>query len=263
MHGAIPPLPQYAFMAWCSVKAQGQLYFYRYSATPFQLHRLCSWWIMNWKYGGKQPWTVLRHCPCVCLERIRKISSSLSQYGWSQALDWNSEAPEHKDGPADREVQQVTSSHVLSLRCNLILSSHLNISVSLPGGAVPRHFVIKMLYIFIVSDMYPTRSAHLSFLDTVSRTEPQWSKFVRLLFIKFATFLCYFFSVSRAVIALGYELDDWGSRVRFSTRAGNFSLHHRVQNGSGAHPASYPIGSRGSFPGGKAAGAWSWPLASI
>jgi hypothetical protein len=30
---------------------------------------------------------------------------------------------------------------------------------------------------------------------------------------------------------------------------------HRVQNGSGAHPASYPMGSRGSFPGGKAAGA--------
>jgi hypothetical protein len=26
MNGAIPPLPQYAFMAWCSVKAQGQLY---------------------------------------------------------------------------------------------------------------------------------------------------------------------------------------------------------------------------------------------
>jgi hypothetical protein len=26
--GAIPPLPQYAFMAWCSVKAQGQLYLY-------------------------------------------------------------------------------------------------------------------------------------------------------------------------------------------------------------------------------------------
>jgi len=26
MCGAIPPLPQYAFKAWCSVKAQGQLY---------------------------------------------------------------------------------------------------------------------------------------------------------------------------------------------------------------------------------------------
>jgi hypothetical protein len=35
----------------------------------------------------------------------------------------------------------------------------------------------------------------------------------------------------------------------------NFSLiHHRVQNGSGAYPASYPMGTRGSFPGGQAAG---------
>jgi hypothetical protein len=56
-------------------------------------------------------------------------------------------------------------------------------------------------------------------------------------------------------IALGYELDDWGSRFRFPAGAGNFSLHHRVQNGSGAHPASYSTGIKGSFPGGKAAGA--------
>jgi hypothetical protein len=28
MRGAVPPLHQYAFMAWCSVKAQGQLYLY-------------------------------------------------------------------------------------------------------------------------------------------------------------------------------------------------------------------------------------------
>jgi len=28
MLGAIPPLPQYAFMAWRSVKAQGKLYLY-------------------------------------------------------------------------------------------------------------------------------------------------------------------------------------------------------------------------------------------
>jgi hypothetical protein len=56
-------------------------------------------------------------------------------------------------------------------------------------------------------------------------------------------------------IALGYGLDDWSSRVRFPAEAGNFSLHHLVQNDSGAHPASYPMGTRGSFPGGKAAGA--------
>jgi hypothetical protein len=41
--------------------------------------------------------------------------------------------------------------------------------------------------------------------------------------------------------------------VRFLSGAGNFSLHHRVQNGSGAHPASYLMGTGGSFPGGKAA----------
>jgi hypothetical protein len=44
---------------------------------------------------------------------------------------------------------------------------------------------------------------------------------------------------------------------------GNFYLHHHVQNGSGVHPASYPMGTGGSFPGGEAAGAWSWPLTSV
>jgi hypothetical protein len=29
---------------------------------------------------------------------------------------------------------------------------------------------------------------------------------------------------------------------------GNFSLHHRVQNGSETHPASYPMCTRSSFP---------------
>jgi hypothetical protein len=56
-------------------------------------------------------------------------------------------------------------------------------------------------------------------------------------------------------VALGYGLDDRGSRVRFPAGAGNFYLHHRLQNGSVAHPASYPMGTRGSFPGGKAVGA--------
>jgi hypothetical protein len=44
-------------------------------------------------------------------------------------------------------------------------------------------------------------------------------------------------------IVLGYGLDDRGSKVRFPARAGNFSLHHRVQTGSGAHPVSYPMGT--------------------
>jgi len=43
------------------------------------------------------------------------------------------------------------------------------------------------------------------------------------------------------------------SRDRFPAGTGNF-FHHRVQNDSGAHPLSYPMGTRGSFLGGKAAG---------
>jgi len=44
----------------------------------------------------------------------------------------------------------------------------------------------------------------------------------------------------------------WGTRsgVRVPTTAGNFSLHHSVRNGSGAHSASYPMDTRGPFPGG-------------
>jgi hypothetical protein len=54
-------------------------------------------------------------------------------------------------------------------------------------------------------------------------------------------------------IATGYRLDDRTIGVRFSEGAVYFSLHHRVQTGSGAHPASYTMGTGGSFPGGKAA----------
>jgi hypothetical protein len=59
---------------------------------------------------------------------------------------------------------------------------------------------------------------------------------------------------SQSLQKLGHGLEDRGSGVRFPAGTGNFSLHHRVQNGSGAHPASYPVGAKDSFPGGKAAG---------
>jgi hypothetical protein len=56
-------------------------------------------------------------------------------------------------------------------------------------------------------------------------------------------------------IALGYGVDDWGSKVRFPAEAGNFSLRHRVQTGSGLHPASYSMGTRSCLLEAKSAGA--------
>jgi len=55
----------------------------------------------------------------------------------------------------------------------------------------------------------------------------------------------------------------YDSFLYFMVGAGNFSPHHRVQTGSRAHQDSYPLGTSGSFSGGKTAGAWSWPLTFI
>jgi hypothetical protein len=67
-------------------------------------------------------------------------------------------------------------------------------------------------------------------------------------------------------MALGYGVDDWGSWGSISGGDWEFFSSPpcpRVQNGSGAHPASYTRDTGGSFPGDKAAGEWSWPLTSI
>jgi len=44
---------------------------------------------------------------------------------------------------------------------------------------------------------------------------------------------------------------------------GDHTHTHNVQTGSGAHPASYPMGSGDSFRGGKSTGARSWPFTPI
>jgi hypothetical protein len=49
-----------------------------------------------------------------------------------------------------------------------------------------------------------------------------------------------------------YGLDDRATRGSIPTGAVDFSSSRCVQTGSGAHPASYPMGTGGSFPGGKA-----------
>jgi hypothetical protein len=50
----------------------------------------------------------------------------------------------------------------------------------------------------------------------------------------------------------GYGLDDRAIRVRSPAGAKDFSSNLCVQTGSGAHPASCTMGTRGPFPRGKA-----------
>jgi hypothetical protein len=65
--------------------------------------------------------------------------------------------------------------------------------------------------------------------------------------------------ISRAEIA---GLRSGLSGFRVPAGAGYFSLHH-FQTGSGTHPDSYAMGTKGCFSGSKATGSWSWPLTSI
>jgi hypothetical protein len=57
---------------------------------------------------------------------------------------------------------------------------------------------------------------------------------------------------SSCSIVSDYRLDDREIEVRSPTGAEDFSSSPCVQTGSGANPASYPVGTGGSFPGGKA-----------
>jgi hypothetical protein len=59
--------------------------------------------------------------------------------------------------------------------------------------------------------------------------------------------------MKRAGIATGYGLNDQGIGVRDAVRQ-EFLVLHVVQTGSGAHPASYPMDTGGSFYGVKRAG---------
>jgi hypothetical protein len=58
--------------------------------------------------------------------------------------------------------------------------------------------------------------------------------------------------VSSGSIVSDYGLDDRAIGVRLPAGAKDFSSILCVQTGSGAHPASCPMGTGGPFPGGKA-----------
>jgi hypothetical protein len=63
------------------------------------------------------------------------------------------------------------------------------------------------------------------------------------------TSLCVLFPF---IVESDYGLDDRVIKVQYPTGAEDFSSSPCVQTGSKAHPASYPMGTRGPFPDGKA-----------
>jgi hypothetical protein len=98
---------------------------------------------------------------------------------------------------------------------------------------------------------YTTFSSFSSSLSTyLIYLSSHWSLFERI----------YLFLHVGARIAQWYSAGlraGWPG-VWIQGETGNFSVHYRVQTGSGANPASYWMDTTG-----KAAGGWSWPLTSI
>jgi hypothetical protein len=70
--GAIPPLSQYAFMAWCFVKAQGQLYLYLRALVAIDS-------ICGFKKGTCHPLDVRKPRP-VCVDGRSRWSESYTHW---------------------------------------------------------------------------------------------------------------------------------------------------------------------------------------
>jgi hypothetical protein len=63
------------------------------------------------------------------------------------------------------------------------------------------------------------------------------------------------YGIAQSVYGLGYCLESQGIGIRFPAEATDFSLPHRYQTGSGAHPASFAMSTGSFYREGKVAGA--------
>jgi hypothetical protein len=101
-----------------------------------------------------------------------------------------------------------------------------------------------------------TTSTRLLRFKHREKTEFQMVQTLALNLLKFVKLL--HSKITRVNLSLDRSVDiatSWKAGVRFPARATNIFLFHSVQSGFGAHPAFYPVGTWGSFPGGKVAGA--------
>jgi hypothetical protein len=132
-----------------------------------------------------------------------------------------------------------------------------------------RVFIFVIVYFVIDSVRKLLDTPSYICYDTVSYCKALWAHYstpkLHYRYLNINIFNQNSFRIGLVTIIYGAGVAQWHSaglrdgwsRVPVPGGAGNISLHHRVQTGSGAHPASNPSGTRSSYPGGKVAGAWS------
>jgi hypothetical protein len=114
MSGAILPLPQYSFMAWCSVKAQGQLYLYIHILCHVQifftakfLRRLKSGlifmiWIWFGLYSSYTAWIENLSRTFTAVSNTRLHGNPMSSFGGGTCGRAGGRAGGRTDGRTDR-----------------------------------------------------------------------------------------------------------------------------------------------------------------
>jgi hypothetical protein len=127
------------------------------------------------------------------------------------------------DSPSLRKprirLKQSTIFHPISPRYILMLSSYLRLV--LPNDLFPSVFPTKVWYSFLTSPLLVTCCVHLILLDLITLII-----FGQLVY-------------SSVYIALGYGLDDRGSRVRFPAGARNFLF--TTASRTALEPTQFPI----------------------
>jgi hypothetical protein len=86
-------------------------------------------------------------------------------------------------------------------------------------------------------------------VDEMNRITVTYSPYIRIVL---DTYVLNKASLVQSAYRLGYGLDD-GASIPGKGNDGIFSLRHRVQTSSGAHQASYPMGTGALTPGGNVA----------
>jgi hypothetical protein len=131
--------------------------------------------------------------------------------------------------------------------CVHILSSNLRLGLS-RWLLIPK---FCMCLISFIRDICPTKPIVCDYHPNNIQCREE---IMKLLTMQFCPSSCYF------GVGIAQSAQRWGTgcraRVRFPARK-NFYFLHCTQTGSRAHPASYPIGTEGDFPGAKANGTWS------